>query len=284
MSSVRTGHIVVALVFQCWFLGFGNAPEILSQSKPETPAVSFDVASIKPQPWTNEGRVGVFVRGNTLTGEHVDLYRLVEFAYGLRTDDSQLSGGPGWARMGVLSDVSGAESALYQVIAKAADGPPPPIGQFRLMLQALLADRFQLRVHHDRKHLPVFNLVVARNGPRLKENVSDAKTSMAMRDGRLFRIKAVHAPVKNLVEELTNPNHGAGRPVFDKTGLTGFYDFEIEWSPNDLAAPGPGGSALDTAAPSVFAALQERLGLKLEPGTALVDTVVIDHAEKPSQN
>jgi uncharacterized protein (TIGR03435 family) len=284
MSSVRTGHIVVALVFQCWFLGVGNPPEILGQSKPETPAASFEVASIKPQPWTNEGRVGVFVRGNTLTGEHVDLYRLVEFAYGLRTDGSQLSGGPGWARMGILSDVSGAESALYQVIAKAADGPPPTIEQFKLMLQTLLADRFQLRVHHDKKDLPVFNLVVARNGPRLKENVSDAKTSMAMRDGRLFRIKAVHAPVKNLVEELTNPNHGAGRPVFDKTGLTGFYDFEIEWSPNDLAAPGPAGSAPDTAAPSVFAALQERLGLKLEPGTALVDTVVIDHAQKPSQN
>ena len=58
---------------------------------------AFEVGSIKLQPWTNEGRVGVFIRGNTLTGEHVDLYRLVEFAYGLRTDGAQLSGGPGWA-------------------------------------------------------------------------------------------------------------------------------------------------------------------------------------------
>jgi len=248
---------------------------------PADPQASFEVVSIKPQPWTNEGRVGVFVRGNTLTGEHIDLYGLVEFAYGLRTDDSQLSGGPAWARRGILSDVSGADAVLYQMVAKAPDGPPPPIERFRLMLQAMLADRFQLKVHHARKELPVFNLVVARSGPKLKENVSDAKGSMAMRDGGVFRIKAVHVPIANLVAELTNPNHGAGRPVFDQTGLAGFYDFEIDWTPNDLAAAGPAG---DAAAPSVFAALQQRLGLKLEPDTALVDTVVIDHAEKPSRN
>jgi uncharacterized protein (TIGR03435 family) len=244
----------------------------------------FEVASIKPQPWTNQGSVGVFVRGSTLRGEHVDLYGLVAFAYGLKTDGYQLSGGPAWARHGVLSDVSGADSVLYQVTAKAADGPPPAIRQFRLMLQALLADRFQLRIHHASRDLPVFNLVVAKDGPKFKENFSDAKVSMAMRDGGLFRIRAVHAPIRNLVEELSNPNHGTGRPVFDKTGLTGFYDFEIEWAPNYLAAAGPDGSAPDATGPSVFAALQERLGLKLEPGTAPLDTVVIDHAEKPSGN
>jgi len=242
-------------------------------------AQSFEVASIKPQPWTNEGRVGVFVRGNTLTGEHVDLYRLIEFAYDLRTDDSQLSGGPSWAHHGVLSDVSGAESTLYLVVTKAADGPPPPIEQFRLMLRTLLAERFQLKIHHVRKNMPVFNLVVGKNGPKIKENVSDAKASMAMRDGRVFRIRAVHVPMANLIGELTNPNHGAGRPVFDKTELTGFYDFEIEWAPNYLAAGEP-----DSADPSVFVALQERLGLKLEPGTALMDAVVIDYAGMPSQN
>jgi len=284
MTSVRSARIVVVLVFRCCLPGRGDPQEIEAQSRPEIPMASFEVASIKPQPWTNQGRVGVVVRGNTLAGEHVDLYRLVEFAYGLRTDGSQLSGGPGWARMGILSDVSGADSVLFQVIAKAPVGPPPSIEQFRLMLQALLADRFRLRLHHARKDLPVFNLVVAKNGPKLKENVSDAKVSMAMRDGRLFRIRAVHAPIRNLISELSNPNHGAGRPVFDKTGLTGFYDFEIEWAPNDLAAAGPDGPAPDTVGPSVFAALQEQLGLRLEPGTASFDTVVIDHAEKPSQN
>ena len=284
MTSVRFAHMVVVFVFRCCLVGGGDPPGIEAQSRVETPTLSFEVASIKPQPWTNEGRVGVFIRGNTLTGEHVDLYRLVEFAYGLRTDGAQLSGGPGWARMGILSGVSGAESALYQVMAKAPAGPPPSLEQFRLMLQALLADRFQLRLHLAKKELPVFNLVVAKNGPKLKENVSDAKVSMAMRDGRLFRIRAVHAPLRNLVDELSNPNHGAGRPVFDKTGLAGFYDFEIEWAPNDFGSAGPDGLASDTVGPSVFAALQERLGLRLEPAMASLDTVVIDHAEKPSSN
>jgi uncharacterized protein (TIGR03435 family) len=223
------------------------------------------------------------VHGNTLTAEHADLYCLVEFAYGLRTDDSQLSGGPTWAHHGILSDVSGADSVLYHVIAKAPDGPTPPTAQFRLMLQALLADRFQLEVRYARKDLPVFNLVLSKSGLKLKKNTSDVKTSLAMKDGRRFWMRAVHAPITDLVDELTNPNHGAGRPVFDQTGLTGFYDFEIDWSPNDLATGGPDSSAANTMAPSVFAAL-DRLGLKLEPGTAPVDTVVIDRAEKPSQN
>ena len=283
MTSIRSASTAAVLIIRCCLLGGGGLLESDAQSRPDAPAPAFEVASIKLQPWTNEGRVGVFVRGNTLTAEHVDLYRLVEFAYGLRTDGSQLSGGPGWARMGILSDVSGFDSVLYQVIAKAAPGPPPTLEQFRLMLQALLADRFQLRVHHVSKDIPVFNLVVAKKVPKLQENVSDAKVSMVMRDGKVFRIRAVHAPIRNLVDELTNPNHGAGRPVFDKTGLTGFYDFEIEWSSGALPPAGPDGTASDTG-PSVFAALQERLGLKLEPGTARFDTVVIDHAERPSQN
>jgi len=245
---------------------------------------SFDLASIQPQPWTNEGQVAVFVRGNTLYGEHVDLYRLVEFAYGLRTDDSQLSGGPSWAHSGILSDVSGADSVLYRVIAKAPEGAAPSIEQFRLMLQALLADRFHLRVHRVARDLPVFYLVVAKGGPKLTENRSAAEPEQAMRDGELFQIHAVHVPVKDLVEELSDPNHGAGRPVFDKTGLAGFYDFDIAWAPNDLSVAGADGAAPNPDGPSVFTALERQLGLKLEPGTAPFDTVVIDHAERPSRN
>lgn len=270
MSSLRSAHISLILVCQCCFLLSANSSELQAQSPPAT----FEVASIKPQPWTNEGRVGVLIRGNTLRGEHVDLYGLVEFAYGLGTDGFRVSGGPDWARHGDLFD-----SVLYQVIGKAADGPPPPTAQFRLMLQALLADRFQLRVHHAMKDLPVFNLVVMGDGPKLKVNVSDTKTSMAMKDGRRFWIRAVHAPMNRLVEQLT---FAAGRPVIDKTGLMGFYDFEIEWSPDDFAAAGPDGSTPDTKSPSVFTAVRERLGLKLEPGRAPFDTIVIDHAEKPS--
>jgi uncharacterized protein (TIGR03435 family) len=243
-------------------------------------APQFDVASIRPQPWTNEGGVNVFVRGNILYGEHADLYRLVDFAYDLRSDDLQLSGGPAWARHGVLSNVAGGDSILYQVIAKAPDGPPPSTAQFRLMLQALLADRFQLKIHHVNRGLPVFNLVIAKDGPKFPANLSNVKESLSMRDGSAFRMSAVHVPLAKLVEELA---YAAGRPVIDKTGLAGFYDFEIAWSPRFLRDDIASADRPAPDAPSMFAAL-EKLGLKLEPGTAPYDTIVIDHAEQPTGN
>ena len=101
----------------------------------------FEVASIKPQPFAGQGSVGIFVRGNTLDAEHVSLDFLVMFAYNLH--EVQLSGGPSWARSGVLSS-----SELFQVIAKSTGDPPPSMAVFRQMLQALLADRFKLQVRH----------------------------------------------------------------------------------------------------------------------------------------
>lgn len=281
--SKYMASIGVVLVSHLISVSRASAQEIGPRSQPETASPRFEVASIKLHPWTNEGRVGVFIVGNVLRAEHVDLYLLVEFAYGLPPDSYQLTGGPGWARRGVLSDVSGAESLLFQITAKPAVGSHPPIEQYRLMLQALLADRFRLQVRRAVKNVPVFNLVVTRGGPKLKPSAPDAKESLAMREGKLFRMRARHVPLATLVEHLANPDHGAGRPVFDRTGLAGFYDFEIEWIRNDVAAPPSGGQFADAGGASLFTALQ-RLGLKLESGVAPLETIVIDHAEKPSEN
>src|ERR1700728_2702454 len=97
------------------FLLCGAMSVLAATSAASPPA--FEIASIRPQPWTNEGGVFVYVRGNTLYGEHADLYSLVDFAYGLRPDDLQLSGGPAWAKHGVLSNVSREELVLYHVVA-----------------------------------------------------------------------------------------------------------------------------------------------------------------------
>ena len=282
--SKYMASIGVVLVSHLISVSRANAQEIGSRAHPETALPQFEVASIKLNPWTNEGRSGVYIERNMLRAEHVDLYLLVEFAYGLPPDSYQLSGGPGWARRGVLSDVSGAESLLFQVTAKPAAGSRPSMDQFRLMLQALLADRFRLRVRRAVKNVPVFNLVVTRDGPKLKPSAPDAKESLAMREGRLFRMRATHVPLSTLVEHLADPSHGAGRPVFDRTGLAGFYDFEIEWIRNDVAAPPSDSHVNDVGGPSIFTALQQRLGLKLEPGVAPLETIVIVHAEKPSEN
>jgi uncharacterized protein (TIGR03435 family) len=229
---------------------------------------SFEVASIKPELWNGEGSVGVFVRGNTLTAEHVGLNDLVMFAYNLR-EGIQLSGGPGWAVRREL-----ATSDLYQVIAKPSGDTPPPMDQFRLMLQNLLADRFQLKVHHVSKEFPVYYLVVGKNGPKLKTSDVETKFSMYVKAGAATRITATHVPVARLVDQI---GYYTGRPLFDKTGLTETYDFELDFAPEGLDAPNSSGA-------SIFTAIQEQLGLKFEPGTAPFDTVVIDHAEKPSEN
>ncbi|HEY1757755.1 MAG TPA: TIGR03435 family protein [Bryobacteraceae bacterium] len=259
VSALALAGSLIAGAFAPRFIAFAQA----------TP--QFEVASVKPQVFTGQpgSTVGVFVRGNTLSAEHADLYALVSFAYDLR-DRVQLSGGPAWAAThGLLSD-----SELFQVTAKAAGDMPPPMDQFRLMLQGLLADRFKLKVHHVSKDLPVYNLVIGKNASKLKESAADTKFSMMVRSigAHGIRIMAQHAPMTNLLNQL--PLY-AKRPVFDKTGLTGFYDFELEWADDSLE---------DAGGPSLFTALQDQLGLKLEPGTAPFDTVVIDHAEKPDAN
>jgi bla regulator protein BlaR1 len=234
----------------------------------------FEVASIKPQPWTGQGSVGIFVRGNTLDAEHISLFSLVAFAYDLR--DIQLSGGPSWIRSGVLSS-----SELFQVIAKASGDPPPPMDVFRQMLRKLLSDRFQLQVHHVPQELPVYNLVINKGGPKLKESAPDAKfnfvTSSLGRSG--VRIVATHMTIQQLLD------HQLGgytdRPIFDKTGLAPAYDFTLEFVV-ESAAPGQEPDLKD--APALVTAVKEQLGLKLEPGTAQFDTVVIDRAERPSAN
>lgn len=263
VSRVRVAASVLALA-GCVIAG-SLAPRLIAfaQATPQ-----FDVASVKPDPWKGPpGSIGrIVISGTTLTSEHADLYALVMFAYDLR-EPVQLSGGPGWAAHGMIDT-----SDFFQVIAKATGDPPPATDQFRLMLQGLLPDRFKLEVHHMKKDMPVYNLLVGKNGPKLKESGADAKFSMATRSGKQSnRITAAHATMTNLLSQL----YFAGRPVFDKTGLTGTYDFEIEFAD---------ASATDSSSPSLFTAVQAQLGLKLEPAVAPFDTIVIDHAEKPDPN
>jgi uncharacterized protein (TIGR03435 family) len=123
------------------------------------------VVSVKPRKFTGLGSVGVFVRGNTLDAEHVSLDDLVWFTYNLR--GVQLSGGPAWAKSGILM-----YSALFQGMAKVSSDPPP-LDQFRKMLQPVLAGRFHLQVHHVLKNLPTYNLVVAKAAPNSSQATPD---------------------------------------------------------------------------------------------------------------
>ena len=167
--------------------------------------------------------------------------------------------GPGWA-----------ESAGFDIEAKAGESAGEvPHEQVLKMIQALLADRFQLTMHRETRQLPVYNLVIGKGGATMKMADSNAEPTRTTMMGELVTQKMSMTMLANvLVFELQ-------RPVIDATGLKGDFAFRLEWS------RGPGES---DAGPSLFTAVQEQLGLRLESAKGPVEVVVIDHVEKPSEN
>ncbi len=228
------------------------------------------MASVKPSSPDAQGQSYTFTPGGGLNIRNGTLKGIVEMAYEVR--DFQISGGPGWI-----------ESDRYNIDAKSTYGDQPAamslerIKEIRVKLQALIADRFHLQVHRDTKELPIFTLGLGKNGAKLTESQGD-KPQYGIRGacGQLTGMGATMAIVANsLARQL-------GRPVRDLTGLTGKYDFRVEWTPD----AGPCPDAPETAAdgPSLFAAMQQQLGLKLESTKGPVEIIVIDHAEKPEGN
>jgi uncharacterized protein (TIGR03435 family) len=238
----------------------------------QSPQSTFEVASVKPSTPQSVRMFDGMMNGGTVKDPGMIAYTratlddLLTRAYDL-VDREQISG-PAWL---------GTEP--YDIFAKIPQGTTTE--QFRAMMRTLLEERFKLSVHHLTKDFPVYELVIAKNGPKFKEPgepSTAAKPGMAMRleDGRA-RLTSHQEPLSMLAGMLRQP---AGRQVIDKTGLTGKYDFMLEFSVRGLtAAPG------DDPLPSLFEALPQQLGLRLEDKKAPFDVVVVDHAEKvPTEN
>jgi uncharacterized protein (TIGR03435 family) len=157
---------------------------------------------------------------------------------------------------------------------------PLTFEQRRTMFQQILADRFKLVAHHETRELPIYQLTIGKNGSKLKESAPDDPASTKpSRKGIMFgpgrgKVTATGGSLSMFITALSRQ---LGRIIVDKTGLTGRYDFTLEWTPDD-AAPS------DQSGPGIFTAIQEQLGLKLEPTKGPVDVIVIDHIEKPSAN
>ena len=259
-----------------------------------TPLPSFEVASVKPN---HSGKENVSMNWgpDTCKINNVTVRRLIAMAYGVNSND-QISGASGWMN-----------SETYDVDAKMEDSLKEKLeklpfdqwgGQLQLLLQSLLADRFQLRVTHSTKNLPVFALVVAKNGPKLTPTTLPPddpanvrkRTPKSMRTPARGQLIAKGQPVASLLGILSR--EVGGRVVLDETGLTGEYDFKLRWSPETNTSTSVGGEspsqellpAPDSSAPSIFTALQEQLGLKLESRKAPRDVIVIAHVERPSPN
>jgi uncharacterized protein (TIGR03435 family) len=282
--------------------GFVNGPQIRAQSPPTTAAAppSFEVASIKPNR-SGDMRMGIRFQPGRFNASGATVKQLITLAYDVR--DFQVSGGPSWISSDKYDIDAKEPDALAEELAKLP--PDQRREKMGLLMQSLLADRFQLRVSHGTKELPVYALVIAKNGPKIQEaKPGDSyPNGMKGRDGRALghggmigmapgQLTGQGVPLVFLVQQLAQQ---LGRRVLDQTGLKGNYDFTLKWTPDQSSAamlqgppgggPGPDNAPPpDSSGPSIFTAIQEQLGLKLESTKGPVETLVIDHVAQPSEN
>ncbi len=256
-------------------------------------AQTFEVASIKPAPSTTEWGYRFAPGGRAvLTGFR--LRDLILLAWQVR--DFQIIGTTGWM-----------DAERFNIEAKAEGNPDRE--ESRRMVQSLLADRFQLKLHRETRELPKFVLVRAKGELRLTPSKEGSCTPSENGVGSQSAPEKPGLPMCGIQERLRRPANGApvmedritggtmpwfarllgatlSREVTDETGISGTYDFTFDYAPDDslLARVAPGASPADNPGPSIFTALQGQLGLKLEPRKGPVEVFVVDHAERPSPN
>jgi uncharacterized protein (TIGR03435 family) len=222
----------------------------------------FEVVSVKPHIvsasaplFKNPGASPIRISGNRVTLQRITLKDLVQAAYGV--NEYQVAGGPGWA---------GAIDSMWDVEAKTTDASPD-LAQVRPMLQALLADRFQLKLARSSKEHAVYNLVIAKGSSKLKPVAAEAPApTSGIRRGTMAQISGLLGLFLD-------------RPVIDQTGLEGSFDY-----PADFVATLDRGHDPAAIVSETLTLMQEQLGLKAEPAKAMIETLVIDSAQKPSSN
>jgi uncharacterized protein (TIGR03435 family) len=267
----------------CFALVLLTATGALAQSP------TFEVVSIKPAEFPSDAfRAGFLqgygecgstkpaISGNRVSWRIISACGIVRFAYDL--PEYGVLGAPDWM-------TKKEQSVFYAVEAKAA-GQSVTVQEAREMFRAVLAERFGLKFHRESRPLSVYELVIAKGGHKLKppcegqttpvtrvamgaagEPAAAGTESARMQESRLAGIESCRQNLAQLVAHLTR---SVDRPVIDKTGLQGDYSIKVQWSAE--------------SSPTIWTALQEQLGLKLEPSRSPVEVLVIDHAEKPSAN
>jgi uncharacterized protein (TIGR03435 family) len=279
-------------------------------------AFAYDVVSVKSWKPGGGGRGGVIPFPPTETPDgfiagHVSLSYFVQLAFG--THPFQVQGAPSWFDSAAYVVDAKMDSSEVDALQKLS--PHDQILARQHMLQALLADRFKLAFHHETKEVPVYFLVIAKNGPVLQVakpgfvlphevpvdafgRNPDGTTALSdcwnTDDDGKRTLTCVDVPIFRLVGIMTDYT-GDDHPVLDKTGLTGKYDFTVRWVRSDDTAPLPTEMSVAEfraerarrwrlADQPILAAIQKQLGLKLESGRGPVEYVVIDHVERPSEN
>lgn len=277
----------VALALGLWASfasgGFGQSagPSSAPGSLASVPEIDFDVVSIHPgkNPAAPMGHAFP-ADSDSMTFTNVPLFILLFYVY--NGDRAGLTRGlPGWTRTeryDITAKVTGPNVDLYRKLSQ---------NERKLMLRRVLEDRFQLKVHRESRVMPVYNLVVAKGGSKLVR----AQPADVPANGRTIvyagpgQMSGHGVLMGDLAAALSDSS--LGRQVIDKTRLTARYNFTLKFALDPGPAPSFGsqsGSKADDAMPSIFSALQDQLGLKLESSTAPVETLVVDHIEKPTEN
>jgi uncharacterized protein (TIGR03435 family) len=273
-----------------------------AQADTPQPAAAFDVVSIRVvAPDTRITMLGLRYTPDGIECQSVTVAMLIRAAYGgfvkFPTDD-RVTGLPDWAKtenFQLQAKMSEAQAAEFKDLSQDDKDK-----RRQAMLQAVLADRFQLKAHLESKQAPVYELVPAKGGPKLKESDTNPD-GVKGPDGkpiagsylRMYgtgKIAAQAFTMEQLTNFLAQPPVDLGRSVVDKTGLTGKYSFALNWSPEPGLIPGtmtglqPPPPAADSSGPSIFTALQEQLGLRLQPAAGAIQLIAVDHVERPSEN
>jgi uncharacterized protein (TIGR03435 family) len=236
---------------------------------------SFEVATIKPSK-PDDQRKAFIVQGRRFKIINQPLVQILCFSYDVQA--KQLIDLPPWA-----------ETDKYDIDAEPDGEGAPSSKQWKSMLQKLVAERFKLTFHRDKRELSVYVLSVAKGGPKLTKSEGDPNGL----PGLFFRGKLGDLGVRNAnMADFTGLMQSAvlDRPVIDQTELTGRYDFTLVWTPDDSQFGGMGVKVPPPAAddgkapPNLYTAIQEQIGLKLDATKAPADVMVVDHVEKPSEN
>lgn len=236
---------------------------------------SFEVVTIKPNDSGDTSMQELTLKGRNFTTVNSSLADLMMFAYSVQM--KQIVGAPDWI-----------EKDRYDIVATPDHEGRPSPDQVRVMIRKLLADRFQLKFHQDKKELSAFVLTVGKDGAKLRTGQQNGTLhGIGMQPAKTGSLLFVNnAPISAFTNFLQSMV--VDRPVLDATGLTGRYDFTVTFTPDDSQFDGhpPFPSPADGVepAPNLFEAIQQELGLKLTPQKAQVDVLAVDHVEKPSAN
>jgi uncharacterized protein (TIGR03435 family) len=278
---VRVGMAVVSLLaISASALARAQAPAAGASVAEPVPAPAFDVATIKPvEPDAKKGRFIVMQGNDRFVAKNYTVKLLIAAAYDL--NPREISGGPEWV-----------ESDHYDILAATPGTARPSHDEQMAMLRTLLADRFSLKFHREPKELSIYALEVAKGGPKYAQGDGPGLKATTSTDAPALISTVypdhIHLPARNAsMTDFVSLLQRAvlDRPVVDETGLTGRFDFDLSWAPDETQFGGEVPVApTDAQAPPLFTAMEQQLGLRLEATHGSVQVLAIDTVERPTAN